>query len=148
MKGKEFVQKVRQEAKPATLASWAFLKKTFSDKKNLVRFGLAALAIVVADQLFPFGKVEIAGFGVTLFIILSYIALMISAPFALAKMKIRHTVYTYGAYLWLSFTMLLFVYDWMLWYFETSNDHWVALYSLIIAVFNCIIEDLLKDDDH
>ena len=148
MKGKEFVQKIRQQAKPVAIASWNFFKKTFSDKKNLVRFGLAALAIVVTDQLFPYGKVEIAGFGVTLFIILTQVALMISAPHALAKLKIRYTLYSYGAYLWLGFTLLLFLYDWMLWYFETSNDYWVALYCLIIAVFNCIIEDLIKDDSH
>jgi hypothetical protein len=148
MKSREFIQKIRQQTKPAVIASWAFLKKTFSDKKNLVRFSLAALAIVVTDQLFPTGKVEIAGFGVTLFIILTQIALMISAPHALAKLKIKHSIYTYGAYLWLAFTLLLFLYDWMLWYFETSNDYWVALYCLIIAVFNCIIEDLLKDDNH
>jgi hypothetical protein len=148
MKGKEFVLKIRQQAKPAAIASWAFLKKTFTDKKNLVRFGLAALAIVVTDQLFPYGKVEIAGFGVTLFIILTQLALMISAPYALAKIKIRYTLYSYGTYLWLGFTLLLFLYDWILWYFETSNDYWVALYCLIIAVFNCIIEDLLKDDNH
>jgi hypothetical protein len=148
MKGKEFIQTIRQQAKPAAIASWDFLKKTFSDKKNLVRFGLAALAIVVTDQLFPYGKVEIAGFGVTLFIILSYLALMISAPHALAKLKIKYSLYTNGAYLFLGFTLLLFLYDWILWYFETSNDYWVALYCLIIAVFNCIIEDLLKDDNH
>lgn len=148
MKGKEFIQTIRQQAKPAAVASWQFLKKTFSDKKNLVRFGLAALAIVVTDQLFPYGKVEIAGFGVTLFIILSYLALMISAPNALAKLKVRYSLYTYGGYLFVGFTLLLFLYDWILWYFETSNDYWVALYCLIIAVFNCIIEDLLKDDNH
>jgi hypothetical protein len=148
MKGKEFIQTIRQQAKPVAIASWKFLRKTFSDKKNMVRFGLAALAIVVTDQLFPYGKVEIAGFGVTLFIILTYLALMISAPHALAKLKIKYSLYTYGAYLFLGFTLLLFLYDWMLWYFETSNDYWVALYCLIIAVFNCIIEDLLKDDNH
>jgi hypothetical protein len=148
MKGKEFVQRIRQQAKPAAIASWKFLKKTFSDKKNLMRFGLAALAIVVTDQLFPYGKVEIAGLGVTLFIILSYLTLMISAPHALAKLKILYSIYSYGAYLWLGFTILLFLYDWILWYFETSNDYWVALYCVIIAVFNCIIEDLLKDDNH
>jgi hypothetical protein len=148
MKGSAFVQKIRQQAKPAALASWKFLKKTFSDKKNLVRFGLAALAIVVTDQLFPYGKVEIAGLGVTLFLILTYLALMISAPHALAKLKIKYTLYTYGTYLFLGFTLLLFLYDWMLWYFETSNDYWVAIYCVILAVFNCIIEDLLKDDNH
>jgi len=148
MKGKEFIEKIRRQAKPAALASWEFLKLTFSDKKNIIRFSLAALAIVVTAQLFPTKKVEIAGFGVALFIILSLIALMISAPHALKKIKLQFNLYSYGAYLWITFTLVLFLYDWMLWYFETSNDYWVALYSLIIAVFNCIIENLLQDDLH
>ena len=148
MKGETFFQTIRKRAKPAVIASWDFLKRTFSDKKNIIRFSLAALAIVVTDQLFPSGKVVIAGFGVTLFIILTQIVLIISAPYVLKKVKLSFNLYSYGTYLWIAFTVLLFLYDWMLWYFETSNDYWVALYSLIIAVFNCIIEDLVKDDLH
>jgi uncharacterized membrane protein YvlD (DUF360 family) len=148
MKGETFFQKIRQQVKPMAIASWDFLKRTFSDKKNIIRFSLAALAIVVTDQLFPSGKVVIAGFGVTLFIILTQVALMISATHVLKKIKLPFNLYSYGAYLWIAFTLLLFLYDWMLWYFETSNDYWVALYSLIIAFFNCIIENLLQDDLH
>jgi hypothetical protein len=148
MKGKDFFQTIRQQARPAAIASWEFLKRTFSDKKNLVRFALAAVAVVVVDQLFPSGKVVIAGFGVTLFIIITQIALMVSAPYALKKIKLAFNLYSYGVYLCIAFTLLLFLYDWMLWYFETSNDYWVAMYSLIIAVFNAIIHDLIYNEEH
>ena len=144
----EFIQKIRQKIQSAAMACLTFLKETFSDKKNIIRFSLAALAVVIVDQLFPSGKVVIAGFGVTLFIIMTQIGLMISGPYALPKMKLPFNLYTYGVYLFASFSLLLFFYDWILWYFETSDDYWVALYSLILAVFNCIIEDLLKDDFH
>jgi uncharacterized membrane protein YvlD (DUF360 family) len=148
MKGKNFFQTIRLQAKPTAVAFWQFLKRTFSDKKNLIRFVLAAIAVIVVDQLFPSGKVVIAGLGVTFFIIMTQIALMISARHVLPKMKLPFNLYTYGAYLFTMFTLLLYLYDWIMWYFDTSDDYWVALYSLIIAVFNCIIEDLLKDDLH
>jgi uncharacterized membrane protein YvlD (DUF360 family) len=148
MKGKTFIQKIRQQARPAAIASWQFLKAIFSDKKNIGRFALATVAIVVAYQLFPEGKIEIAGFGVAAFIVLTFIALMIAAPYALAKMKLPFNLYTYGIFQWISSSMLLVLYDWVLWYFETENALWVMAYCLIIAVFNCIIEDLMKDDNH
>jgi len=148
MKVRELIEKIRHQAKPTAIISWEFLKRTFSDKKNIVRFALAAIAVIVVDQLFPSGKVVIAGFGVTLFIIVTQIALMISAPHALKKIKLTFNLYSYGAYLCIAFTLLLFLYDWMLWYFETSDDYWVALYSLIIAVFNAIIHDLIYNEEH
>lgn len=145
---KEFIQKVRQQAKPFAIASGEFLQKTFSDKKNLGRFALAAVAIVVAYQLFPEGKLEIAGFGVTLFIVLTFIAVMIAAPHALAKLKLPFNLYTYGVFQWLASSLLLILYDWAMWYFETENMLWVMAYCAVIAVFNCIIENLLQDDFH
>jgi uncharacterized membrane protein YvlD (DUF360 family) len=148
MKGKDLVTKIRERARPIVTASWQFLKKEFSDRKNLVRFALASGALVITSQLLPERKIEIAGFGVTTFLALSYIALMIGAPYALTKMKIAINTYTYGAFLWVANTLLLLFYDWILWYFQTESILWVAIYSAILAVFNGIIEDLMTDETH
>lgn len=143
-----FVQQLRQRAKPFVIAGWQFLKKTFSDKKNLGRFALTAVAVVVAYQLFPEGKIEIAGFGVTVFVVLTFIAVMIAAPHGLVKLKLPFNLYTYGIFQWLASSILLIFYDWVMWYFETENAFWVSFYCLVIAVFNCIIENLLQDEFH
>lgn len=148
MKLTEFVQRIRQQAKPTANVCWAFLKKTFSDKKNLVRFALTAVAMVVTAQLLPEERIEYAGFGYTAFIALSFIAIMISAPYVLAKFKLQFNLYTYGIYQWLAGTLLLLFYDWILWYFETDGPLWIMLYCAIISIFNCTIEELLKDDIH
>jgi uncharacterized membrane protein YvlD (DUF360 family) len=148
MKVTELIQRIRQQAKPTANVCWAFLKKTFSDKKNLVRFGLTAVAMVATAQLLPDERIEYAGFGYTTFIVLSFIAVMISAPHALAKLKLPFNLYSYGIYQWLVGSLLLLFYDWILWYFETAGPLWVMLYCAIISIFNCTIEELLKDDLH
>ena len=148
MKVTELIQRINQQARPTANVCWAFLKKTFSDKKNLARFGFTAVAMVVSAQLLPEEKIEYAGFGITAFIVLSFIALMISAPYALPKLKVPFNLYTYGIYQWLLGSLLLLFFDWIFWYFEADGPLWIALYCAIISIFNCIIEDLLKDDLH
>ena len=58
------------------------------------------------------------------------------------------STFTYGVFQWLASSLLLILYDWAMWYFETENMLWVMAYCAVIAVFNCIIENLLQDDFH
>ena len=146
MKPSELYNKVKQQAEPFAIASWKFLRAEFSDKKNLVRFALAAVAMIITSQLLPERKIEIAGFGITLFLLISYIATMICAPHVIAKAKLPINTYTYGIHLFFSNLLLLWFYDWILYYFETESVVWIIIYSAILAVFNCIINDLLNDE--
>ena len=148
MKAEELINKIKKQVKPLALEAWKFLKAEFSDKKNLVRFTLATVALIITSQLLPERKIEIAGFGITLFLVISYVATMISAPYALTKVKLPFNTYIYGLYLLLSNFLLMWFYDWILYYFETESFIWIAIYSVILAVFNSIIDDLLKDESH
>jgi uncharacterized membrane protein YvlD (DUF360 family) len=144
MTAKDFVQHINSWVKTGR----HFLLATFSDKKNLVRFSLTVLALVVTAQLLPAGKIVYAGLGMTVFIILSYLGMMISAPSVLLKMRLAVTTYWLVAYYWAAGAALLMLYDWVFWYFETEGVWWILLYCAIIAIFNGIIEDLLKDELH
>lgn len=148
MKFQQRLQQLKQQAWPAARATARFLKEVFSDKKNLLRFSLAVVALIVTAQLLPVGKIVYAGLGMTSFMILSYIAMMISAPYALAKSKLLLTVYSLTAYYWVAGTLLLLLYDWIFWYFETAGVLWVLFYCAIIAIFNGIIENLMNDELH
>jgi uncharacterized membrane protein YvlD (DUF360 family) len=144
MEWKEFIRRFRQRAKPATEKTWQFLKKTFSDKKNVVRFAFAAVAVIVAASLMP--GIGIASFWVALLLVMVMITLLISARPLLEYLKLPFNLIYFGLFLWLAGWVVLVFLDWILWYFEPINAWWVLLYCLIQAVFNCIIENLIQEE--
>jgi uncharacterized membrane protein YvlD (DUF360 family) len=148
MKFTTFWQQFKCKAQRAWQASWQFLYATFRDKKNLIRFSLTVLALVITAQLLPQEKISYAGLGITFFIILSYISMMISAPLALSKLRLPTNTYSLSLFYWIAGSALLVMYDWIFWYFETAGLWWVLLYCAIIAIFNGIIENLLNDELH
>jgi uncharacterized membrane protein YvlD (DUF360 family) len=144
MKWKEVIKRFGQEAKPVAEKTWLFLRETFSDKKNIVRFAFAALAVIVAASLMP--GIGIASFWVAFLLVLVMIALLIGARPALEYIKLPFTPLYFGLFLWLAGWLVLLFLDWILWYFEPVNVWWVLLYCLIQAVFNCIIENLIQEE--
>ena len=144
MKLEEDTKRFHDKVKPAIEKSWQFLKKTFSDKKNIIRFVFAAIAIIVTSQLMP--GITIASFWVAFLLVLVMIALLIGARPALDYVKLPFNLVYFGIFIWLSYFALLMFLDWILWYFETLTVWWVLLYCLIQAVFNCIIENLLQEE--
>jgi putative membrane protein len=136
--------RLMDKVKPAVEQSWRFLKKTFSDKKNIIRFVFAAIAVIITSQLMP--GLTIASFGVAFLLVLVMIALLIAARPALAYVKLPFNLVYFGIFIWLAYFILLMFLDWILWYFETLTVWWVLLYCLIQAVFNCIIENLLQEE--
>jgi putative membrane protein len=129
---------------PITGQIWAFLQKTLSDRKNLVRFVFATVAIIVTAQSMP--GISIASFMVAALLILVMMVLMVVARPALALLKIPNNIFSYGVFLLLSNWIILVFLDWTLWYFETTNIWWVLLFSTTQAVFNCIIENLIQEE--
>lgn len=122
----------------------AFLWKTFSDRKNLFRFAFAAAAIIIVSQLMP--AITIASFWVAFLLIVVSIGLLVGARPALAYIKLPFSILTFGLFLWISNTLILYVLDWLLWYLETSTWWWVILYALVQAVINCLIETLVQEE--
>jgi len=144
MEWKETMKKYLEQVKSVVEKTRLFLRKTFSEKKNIIRFSFAALAVIVTAQLLP--GIFIAGFGVALFLVILMVSLLIAARPLLEYLKLPFNIVYFGLFLWVSYFLLLLFFDWVLWYFETGSVWWVLLYSLILAVFNCIIEDLLKEE--
>ena len=144
MKSEEENKKWLERSKIVAKYGLAFLVKTFSDKKNIVRFAFATVAVVITAQLMP--GISIASFWVAFLLVLVMVGLLIAAKPALEAMKIPYHIVSFGIFLCLSNWVLLLFLDWSLWYFETDNVWWVLLYSAIQAVFNCIIESLVMEE--
>jgi len=135
-----------QKVKPFAEQAFRFLKKTFSDKKNIIRFTLAAIAIIITAQFMPGKSIYIASFWVAFLLVLVMIALLIGAKPALEYFKLPFNLIYFGLFLWLSYFLLLLFLDWILWYFETDKWWWVLLYCAIQAIFNCVIENLIEEE--
>lgn len=133
-----------QKTKPFINLVWQFIWKTFSDKKNILRFSLASIAVIITAHLMP--GISIASFGVAFLLIMMMIALLVSAKPLFEYFKLPFNIIYFGAYLCVTFWLLLVFLDWALWYFETENVGWVFLYSLIQAIFNCVIENLIEEE--
>ena len=144
MKWKDVIQNWVKKAKPSASHVWMFLRKTFSDKKNIVRFSFASIAVIVTAQLMP--GISIASFWVAFLLVLIMIALIITARHTIEYVKLPFNIIFYGIFLCLANWIVLLFLDWILWYFETGNIGWVFLYSLIQAVFNGIIENLIEEE--
>ncbi len=144
MEWKETLKSWIIKSKPFAEQAWRFLRKTFSDKKNLVRFTFASLAVIITAQLMP--GISIASFWIAFLLVVLMVALIIAAKPALEYVKLPFHIIFYGLFLWIANAMLLLFLDWILWYFETANVWWVLLYCLIQAVFNCIIENLIQEE--
>jgi len=121
-----------------------YLKKAFSDKNNLIRFGFAAAAIIIAVQFMP--AITVASFWVAFLLILISIVLLLSAQPVITYVRIPYTIFTLGLYLWILNALILLAMDWLLWYFETETWWWVFLYSLVQAIVNCLIEVLIQEE--
>lgn len=144
MERKEDNRDFGRKVKRAIDNTWRFLRKTFSDKKNMVRFVFAAVAVIITSQLMP--GITIASFWVAFLLVLLMIALLIAARPTIDYVKLPFHLAYYGIFIWLSYFILLLFLDWILWYFETLTVWWVLLYCMIQAVFNCIIENLLQEE--
>lgn len=90
--------------------------------------------------------ISIASFWVAFLLVALMVALLTAARPAIAYFKLPFNLIYFGLFLWLGFSLLLLLLDWLLWYFETENVWWVILYCLIQAVFNCVIENLLQEE--
>ena len=134
--------------KQKLLFYWAsirlYLWKVFSDKQNLIRFSVAAVAIIVASQLMQ--AITIASFWVAIVLILITIVLLVSAQPALTYLKIPYSIVSFGLFLWIANALILLALDWMLWYLETSTWWWVFLYALVQAIINSMIEILIREE--
>ena len=135
-----FVERV----KPIVEKALQFLRKTFSDKGNIIRFAFASVAVIVTSQLMP--GITIASFWVALVLVLVLISLITAAKPALDYFKLPFTLIYYGLFLAISYSLLLIFLDWILWYFETLSIWWLLLFCLIQAVFNCLIENLIQEE--
>lgn len=103
------IERIKARTKMALEVSWKFLVATFSDRKNQIRFALAAVAAVLAMRLLP-GFV-IAGFEIALLVIVIHIGVLTSAPYALPYLKIPESVATRTLYLTLANWLLLLFFD-------------------------------------
>ena len=121
-----------------------YLKKTFSDRHNQVRFAFATAAVIVASQFMP--AITIASFWVALLLIVVTMALIVSAHPALTSVKIPYSIISYGLYLWILNALIILVLDWLLWYLETETWWWVFLYALVQAAVLCLIEVLIQEE--
>ena len=144
MDWKSELEKWIVKGRPYAEQAWAFLRKTFSDKKNIVRFIFASVAVIITAQLMP--GIAIASFWVAFLLVLIMIALLIAARPMIAYARLPFHIIYFGIFLCLSNWLVLLLLDWILWYFETVNIWWVLLYCLIQAVFNCIIENLILEE--
>lgn len=144
MKSEVENKKWLERAKILSKQGLVFLSKTFSDKKNIVRFGFAAVAVIITAQLMP--GISIASFWVAFLLVLLMVALLIAARPALEGMKLPYHIVSFGIFLCVSNWALLMFLDWLLWYFETETIWWVLLYSAIQAVFNALIESLIMEE--
>lgn len=135
-----------QKTKLFVSVSGVFLRKTFSDKKNIIRFVLAAIAIIITAQLMPGKSIYIASFWVAFLLVLVMVALLIGAKPALTYLKLPFTLIYLGLFLWIGYFLLIIFLDWILWYLETDQWWWVLAFCGIQAVFNCVIENLLEEE--
>lgn len=132
------------KAKPYSKLVWHFIRSTFSDKKNILRFSLASVAVIITAQLMP--GISIASFWVALLLVMVMIGLLISAKPLIAYLKLPFHILYFGAFLCVAYWLLLLFLDWTMWYLETENVGWVFLHSLIQAVFNSLIENLIEEE--
>jgi putative membrane protein len=144
MQWKAILVNVFQKAKPFSIMAWQFIRSTFSDKKNILRFSLASVAVIITSQLMP--GISIASFWAAFLLVIVMIALLISAKPLIAYFNLSFNILYFGVYLCIAYWLLIVFLDWAMWYLETENMGWVFLFSLIQAVFNSLIENLIEEE--
>jgi putative membrane protein len=109
----------------------------------IIRFLLNGLAIFLTAYLLPGVDVEDYGTALIVALVLS-IANVIVKPI-LIVLTIPITVLTLGLFLLVINALIILLADWFVDGFTVDGFWWALLASVIMAVFNSMIEDLTKD---
>jgi putative membrane protein len=111
----------------------------------IIRFLLNGLAILLTAYLLPGVDVEDYGTALIVALVLS-IANVIVKP-VLIVLTIPITILTLGLFLLVINALIILLADWFVDGFNVDGFWWAFLASIIMAVFNSMIEDLTKDKD-
>jgi putative membrane protein len=109
----------------------------------VTRFLLNGLAVFAAAYLLP--GVDVDGYSIAL-----VVALVLSIANAVVKpilviLTIPITIVTLGLFLLVINAIIIELADWLVDGFEVNGFWWALLCSLILSIFNSMIDDLTKD---
>lgn len=109
----------------------------------IIRFLLNGLAVFLTAYLLP--GVNVDGYVTALIVaIVLSIANVVVKP-VLIVLTIPITVITLGLFLLVINAIMIELADWLVDGFYIDNFWWALISSLILSVFNSMIEDLMKD---
>jgi putative membrane protein len=111
----------------------------------IIRFLLNGLAILLTAYLLPGVDVEDYATALIVALVLS-IANVIVKP-VLIVLTIPITILTLGLFLLVINALIILLADWFVVGFTVDGFWWAFVASIIMAVFNSMIEDLTKDKD-
>lgn len=109
----------------------------------IIRFLLNGLAVLLGAYILP--GVDVDGYGTALLVALIISIANIVVKPILIVLTIPITILTLGLFLLAINAIIILMVDWLVDDFYVANFWWALLFSLVLAIFNSIFDDMSKE---